>query len=239
MNPTMNTTTHTTTEPTHERIEATVTAFGHIQPSRYNNEQVQSVLFERWDRSDESRKVWKTFSVAEARRFHKNQHVLLVPTWHNNRQMWEVEPLDEPTASMSPPYPKRSDYQEPEPEAQHQAYPAQATQSPAGFSRTSHPRPRLQAPSRQQSKRPSQCQPSAASTGVDATGMDATGMNANLSPAEKQEIATWISHQADLYACCFSEAHRALSTYQPEEETVRACASSLFISATRKFRLEV
>lgn len=225
------------TPPT-ERIEATVTAFGHIQPSRYNNEQVQSVLFERWDRSDESRKVWKTFSVAEARRFHKNQHVLLVPTWYNHRQVWEVEPLDEPTASMSPPYPKRSDYQEPEPEAQHQAYPAQATQNESDC-RRSKPRLQRRSLSPRQSQPPSQSQPYATSTGMNAQGVDAKGMDANLSPAEKQEIATWISGQADLYAFCFSEAYRALASREPSEETVRACASSLFISATRKFRLEL
>ncbi len=176
----------TTTAPSTEKIEAIVTGFGRIQPSRYRNEQVQSVLFERRDRQDESRKVWKTFNVDEARQFHRNQPVLLIPTQHNNRQSWLVERIDASATQASPPYPKRSAYQEPKP----QFYPvAQPPQS-------------------------------------------------SLSPGQKQEIATWIGNQADLYAFCFNEATRALANHQPEEETVRACASSLFISATRKFRLE-
>ncbi|NJR67461.1 MAG: hypothetical protein HC771_01455 [Synechococcales cyanobacterium CRU_2_2] len=161
-------------------IEATVTAFGRIQVSRYGDEQVQSVLFERWDRHDESRKIWKTFSVAEARLFRKNQQVRLTPSWRNERQSWSVERLGEPPVGSPPPYPTKSQYQEPEPEMT-----------------------------------------------VSGTGDATVG-----------EISRWLAHQADLYACCFSEAQRALSPQAPQEETVRACASSLFISATRKFRLE-
>ena len=228
---TTNPTTHQTTHQTTEKIEATVTAFGHIQPSRYSNEQVQSVLFERWDRHDESRKVWKTFSVPEARQFHKNQRVLLVSTWRKNRQVWDVERLEETRFPATPPYPKRSEYQEPEPQAQPQS------QASVHNAQTIHQEQHSGNPARPRLKSQPTQQPR--STTEPLTSSSSKQRKSGLSPTEKQEIATWIAHQADLYSCCFTEAHRALSSYQPEEETVRACASSLFISATRKFRLEL
>ena len=193
----------TTTEIT--KIEATVTAFGRIQTSRYSNEQVQSVLFERWDRHDDSRKVWKTFSVPEARQFRKNQPVLLTPIWRNNCQSWSVERLEDSNDSYSSSHSTQSQYPEqPEPKRI----------SPAAFGGS-----------------PGAIYPSSQSASVQV-------QTHSLSPGQTKEISTWLAHQADLYACCFSEAKRALSLQEPQEETVRACASSLFISANRKFRLE-
>lgn len=189
--------------PAIEKIEATVIAFGRIQPSRYGDGSVQSVLFERWDRYDESRKIWKTFSVAEARLFHKNQSVLLTSTWRNDRQSWSVERLGEPPVGSPPPYPTKSQYQTP---------PLESPPAALGGS------PGMASPPTELGRTPDPCQ--------------------SLGPSQSQEISRWLAHQAELYASCFSEAQRALSSQSPQEETVRACASSLFISATRKFRLE-
>jgi len=183
--------------PVHQGIEATVTAFGHVQQSRYSNEAVQSVLFERWDCHDESRKVWKTFPVSEARQFRKDQTVLLRPVRRGQRQSWAVELLTEPEPRPpQPPRPQRA-----------------------------HSKPQLSAVNRPLTHQPNQSAQSVVSA-------------SKLSPSHKQEIAAWIAQQADLYAFCFGEAQRALAPREPEEETVRACASSLFISTTRKFRLE-
>ena len=53
-----------------------------------------------------------------------------------------------------------------------------------------------------------------------------------------QDIAHWIHNQAQLYAHCFGSAAQALTAYEVSEETIRAAASTLFISASRKFNLE-
>ena len=52
------------------------------------------------------------------------------------------------------------------------------------------------------------------------------------------EIAMWVETQAELYATCFDAARRTLTAREVSEESVRAAASTLFISATRKFNLE-
>lgn len=52
------------------------------------------------------------------------------------------------------------------------------------------------------------------------------------------EITMWIENQAELYATCFDAARRTLFAREVSEESVRAAASTLFISATRKFNLE-
>lgn len=61
---------------------------------------------------------------------------------------------------------------------------------------------------------------------------------AGLDIEQKRVIAAWVSGQADLYAFCFLQARRVLSTYEPTPEQVQGCASSLFITTTRKFNLE-
>ena len=63
--------------------------------------------------------------------------------------------------------------------------------------------------------------------------------------ARKVEIAQYVSTMANLYAFCFSESKRALGTAQEEvttqegvtEETIRCAASSLFITAQKRFSL--
>ena len=57
-------------------------------------------------------------------------------------------------------------------------------------------------------------------------------------PQPNQDIAHWIHNQAQLYAHCFGSAAQALTAYEVSEETIRAAASTLFISASRKFNLE-
>ncbi|NJR67455.1 MAG: hypothetical protein HC771_01425 [Synechococcales cyanobacterium CRU_2_2] len=53
-----------------------------------------------------------------------------------------------------------------------------------------------------------------------------------------QELSHWVQTQAQLYAHCFGSAAQALTAYEVSEETIRAAASTLFISASRKFNLE-
>ena len=59
-----------------------------------------------------------------------------------------------------------------------------------------------------------------------------------VAPPPNQEIARWVETQAELYAQCFDAARRTLAAREVSEETVRAAASTLFISASRKFNLE-
>lgn len=61
--------------------------------------------------------------------------------------------------------------------------------------------------------------------------------SAELSPDRKREIAAYIQEQAKLYAFCFGQATEALKHYEPTEETLRAMASTLYISAQRKFNI--
>ena len=60
----------------------------------------------------------------------------------------------------------------------------------------------------------------------------------HLDPDQKRAIAAWVSGQADLYAYCYTEARRALSPHEVGPDQIQGAASSLFISATRKFNLE-
>lgn len=57
-------------------------------------------------------------------------------------------------------------------------------------------------------------------------------------PPQNSEISIWVQTQAELYAQCFDASWRALAAREVSEETVRAAASTLFISASRKFNLE-
>jgi hypothetical protein len=54
---------------------------------------------------------------------------------------------------------------------------------------------------------------------------------------DKAAIAAWITGQAKLYSYCYSQAAAALPDGVPPE-AVQGCASTLFISASRKFNLE-
>jgi hypothetical protein len=51
----------------------------------------------------------------------------------------------------------------------------------------------------------------------------------------KSAIASYITNRADLYAFCFKQASRALGEVGASEETVKCAASTLFISAQKKF----
>ncbi|NJR56525.1 MAG: hypothetical protein HC768_19425 [Acaryochloris sp. CRU_2_0] len=51
----------------------------------------------------------------------------------------------------------------------------------------------------------------------------------------KSAIASYITNRADLYAFCFKQASRALGEAGASEETVKCAASTLFISAQKKF----
>ncbi|NJN31718.1 MAG: hypothetical protein HC824_15810, partial [Synechococcales cyanobacterium RM1_1_8] len=52
------------------------------------------------------------------------------------------------------------------------------------------------------------------------------------------EIHDWINDKAELYAYCLGAVTQALTNYPVGEETLHAAASTLFISASRKFKLE-
>ncbi|UJB72747.1 hypothetical protein HRE53_29475 (plasmid) [Acaryochloris sp. 'Moss Beach'] len=51
----------------------------------------------------------------------------------------------------------------------------------------------------------------------------------------KSAIASYITSRADLYAFCFKQASRALGESGVAEETIKCAASTLFISAQKKF----
>ncbi|KAI9129390.1 hypothetical protein [Acaryochloris sp. CCMEE 5410] len=51
----------------------------------------------------------------------------------------------------------------------------------------------------------------------------------------KSAIASYITSRADLYAFCFKQASRALGESGVSEETLKCAASTLFISAQKKF----
>ena len=53
----------------------------------------------------------------------------------------------------------------------------------------------------------------------------------------KSAIASYITSRADLYAFCFKQASRALEESGVSEETLKCAASTLFISAQRKFEI--
>ena len=57
-------------------------------------------------------------------------------------------------------------------------------------------------------------------------------------PQPNAEVVLWVGQQAELYAQCFDAAWRTLAAREVSEETVRAAASTLFISASRKFHLD-
>lgn len=60
---------------------------------------------------------------------------------------------------------------------------------------------------------------------------------AEISTEKKRAIAEYVAEQARLYAYCFGQASEALKLHEPNEETVRAAASTLYIAAQRKFSL--
>jgi hypothetical protein len=60
---------------------------------------------------------------------------------------------------------------------------------------------------------------------------------AGQSPEQKRAIASFITGQADLLGFCRKEAARVLPDNDPPE-VLQAAAATLFISASRKFRLE-
>ena len=55
---------------------------------------------------------------------------------------------------------------------------------------------------------------------------------------EPMEIHDWIDDKAELYAYCLGAVTQALTAYPVGEETLHAAASTLFISASRKFKLD-
>lgn len=54
---------------------------------------------------------------------------------------------------------------------------------------------------------------------------------------QKREIAGYIDDMGDLYKYCLETAETKLSDVDCDLYTVRACASSLFIAAQRRFDL--
>lgn len=58
-----------------------------------------------------------------------------------------------------------------------------------------------------------------------------------LPPQKKKEIADYLDQQADLLAYCWKIANDKLKGTAFEEESVRCFASTLYISAQRKFGL--
>ena len=92
------------------------------------------------------------------------------------------------------------------------------------FANAATPQPPVHPPAQPQANRPAE------------RGLSPAPAPVALAP--NQAIALWVETQAELYAQCFDAAWRALAAREVSEETVRAAASTLFISASRKFNLE-
>ena len=75
-----------------------------------------------------------------------------------------------------------------------------------------------------------QPEPSAPAPVTDAPAVDAV--------AQDPAIQAWINDKAELYAYCLGAVTEALTDYPVGEETLHAAASTLFISAKNKFKLE-
>ena len=58
-----------------------------------------------------------------------------------------------------------------------------------------------------------------------------------LSKGQKKQIAGYVEEMANLYKFCWDSASTALDGKANDEESIRAAASALFISASRKFGL--
>lgn len=58
-----------------------------------------------------------------------------------------------------------------------------------------------------------------------------------LTPELKRQIASYVGDMSDLYAYCLNTAQNKIGA-SSDSETVRCMASSLFISASRKFQLD-
>lgn len=66
---------------------------------------------------------------------------------------------------------------------------------------------------------------------VEAPPLDTGELDADT----KSAISSYITSRADLYAFCFKQASRALEEMGATDETVKCAASTLFISAQKKF----
>jgi hypothetical protein len=58
-----------------------------------------------------------------------------------------------------------------------------------------------------------------------------------MSPSQKKAVAAYVEEMGALYRFCLEQASEQLSEMDADSETIRCCASSLFISAQRKFNL--
>ncbi|MEM6424222.1 MAG: hypothetical protein AAF728_03540 [Cyanobacteria bacterium P01_D01_bin.128] len=58
-----------------------------------------------------------------------------------------------------------------------------------------------------------------------------------LGGASKAEIAQYVTNMAALYSYCYGEAVQHLAKHEPPEHAIRGAASSLFISAQKRFDL--
>jgi hypothetical protein len=83
-----------------DKIQATVSGFGKLKPSQFNESSFQSVLFEGKGLPDG--KVWRSMTPEQAQGFTRGQQVYLVPTTNKKGQpSYDIELL--PTAPTATP----------------------------------------------------------------------------------------------------------------------------------------
>ena len=102
-----------------DRIQATVTAFGKVKESQFNEGSYQSVLFEGDGLPDG--KLWRSMTPDQAQSFTRGQAVYLVPTTNKKGQpSYDIELLPTtapatapaPAAGHQPPASARQAYME-------------------------------------------------------------------------------------------------------------------------------
>jgi hypothetical protein len=88
-----------------DKIQATVSAFGKVKPSQFNDSNFQSVLFEGEGLPEG--KVWRSMDPDQAQGFNRGQTVYLVPTTNTKgKPSYDIEliaPATAPTATTATP----------------------------------------------------------------------------------------------------------------------------------------
>jgi len=85
-----------------DKIQATVSAFGKVKPSQFNDSNFQSVLFEGEGLPEG--KVWRSMDPDQAQSLNRGQQVYLVPTTNKKGQpSYDIELIAPTTAPATAP----------------------------------------------------------------------------------------------------------------------------------------
>lgn len=90
-----------------DRIQATVTAFGKVKESQFNEGSYQSVLFES-EQLPEG-KIWRSMTPDQAQSFERGQQVFLVPTTNKHgKASFDIELIATTQAPTTAPAPAQA-----------------------------------------------------------------------------------------------------------------------------------